>query len=92
MSVVFTVKVEGLIRPPLAQMASTKACYKLGLSGTFAEFFRIFVPCYGVIFLAPCPERTNIPFLGLALPPCQNFAHGSPFFLFSAIVVFTLFS
>ena len=32
MSVVLTVKVEGLIRPPLAQMASTKACYKLGLS------------------------------------------------------------
>ena len=31
MSVVLTVKVEGLIRPPLAQMASTKACYKLGL-------------------------------------------------------------
>ena len=25
------VKVEGLIEPPLAQMASTKACYKLGL-------------------------------------------------------------
>ena len=32
MSVVLTVKVEGLIEPPLAQMASTKACYKLGLS------------------------------------------------------------
>ena len=31
MSVVLTVKVEGLIRPPLAQMAFTKACYKLGL-------------------------------------------------------------
>jgi len=31
MSVVLTVKVEGLIEPPLAQMASTKACYKLGL-------------------------------------------------------------
>ena len=31
MSVVLTVKVEGLIRPPLGQMASTKACYKLGL-------------------------------------------------------------
>ena len=31
MSVVLTVKVEGLIRPPLAQMSSTKACYKLGL-------------------------------------------------------------
>ena len=30
-SVVLTVKVEGLIEPPLAQMASTKACYKLGL-------------------------------------------------------------
>ena len=27
-----TVKVEGLIEPPLAQMASTKACYKLGLT------------------------------------------------------------
>ena len=26
-----TVKVEGLIRPPLTQMTSTKACYKLGL-------------------------------------------------------------
>ena len=33
MSVVLTVKVIGHIRPPLAQMASTKACYKLGLSG-----------------------------------------------------------
>ena len=32
MSMVLTVKVEGLIRPPLAQTASTKACYKLGLS------------------------------------------------------------
>ena len=32
MSVVLTVKVEGLIEPPLAQMASTKACYKLGLN------------------------------------------------------------
>jgi len=32
MSVVLTVKVEGLIEPPLAQMASTKACYKLGLT------------------------------------------------------------
>ena len=32
MSVVLTVKVEGLIQPPLVQMASTKACYKLGLS------------------------------------------------------------
>ena len=31
-SVVLTVKVEGLIEPPLAQMASTKACYKLGLT------------------------------------------------------------
>ena len=29
---IVTVKVEGLIRPPLAQMASTKACYKLGLT------------------------------------------------------------
>ena len=40
MSVVLTVKVEGLIVPPLAQMASTKACYKLGLNeftGTFSE-------------------------------------------------------
>jgi len=27
MSVVLTVKVVGIIRPPLAQMASTKACY-----------------------------------------------------------------
>ena len=35
MSVVLTVKVEGLIEPPLAQMASTKACYKLGLSLIF---------------------------------------------------------
>ena len=32
MSVVLTVKVEGLIKPPLAQMVSTKACYKLGLN------------------------------------------------------------
>ena len=32
MSVVLTVKVEGLIEPSLAQMASTKACYKLGLT------------------------------------------------------------
>ena len=30
-AVVLTVKVEGLIEPPLAQMTSTKACYKLGL-------------------------------------------------------------
>ena len=35
MSVVLTVKVEGLIRPPLAQMASTKACYKLRLKGSY---------------------------------------------------------
>ena len=35
MSVVLTVKVEGLIRPPLAQMASTKAYYKLGLNAYF---------------------------------------------------------
>ena len=34
--VVLTVKVEGLIEPPLALMASTKACYKLGLTGTAA--------------------------------------------------------
>ena len=35
MSVVLTVKVEGLIKPPLAQMATTKACYKLGLKIIF---------------------------------------------------------
>jgi len=39
MSVVLTVKVEGLIEPPLAQMASTKACYKLGLSSLKPTFF-----------------------------------------------------
>ena len=37
MSVVLTVKVEGLIRPPLAQMASTKACYKLGLRRIYMQ-------------------------------------------------------
>ena len=31
MSVVLTVKVVGPIRPPLGQMPSSKACYKLGL-------------------------------------------------------------
>ena len=42
MSVVLTVKVEGLIEPPLAQMASTKACYKLGLIGRLhAEYVSI---------------------------------------------------
>ena len=41
-SVVLTVKVVGLIVPPLDQMTSTKACYKLGLSlfvlGTCSHF------------------------------------------------------
>jgi len=40
MSVVLTVKVEGLIEPPLAQMASTKACYKLGLRACLELYLR----------------------------------------------------
>jgi len=45
-SVVFTLKVVGLIVPPLAQMTFTKACYKLGLSHLAGEMSRKFKNTY----------------------------------------------
>ena len=72
MSVVLTVKVEGLIEPPLAQMASTKACYKLGLITEFLtndcplmrETFRNILLCHK--FLSQKNSEYSFGILGIS--------------------------
>jgi len=57
MSVVLTVKVEGLIEPPLAQMASTKACYKLGLRSIYIMLKGLLFPFLKIFTFKKCHNK-----------------------------------
>ena len=64
MSGVLTVKVEGFIEPHLAQMASTKACYKLGLK----------VPMIGSL-VSTCHYTIDLNYLNRVKTIILNYRH-----------------